>query len=228
MAQGVILHRWPFQESGYIIELFSSSLGRIRAVAKGAKRPKSPWRGRLEPFQLMEFEITGKGELKTLTQADIIATYALKGSFLYSGFYLNELLQRLLPEQYAQPDLFDDYLSTLQLLSDQVMLEAVLRKFEWRLLEHLNLDFSWHVDALTQEPIKDESVYRFKPEAGFVEIFEHFTPSDFHGNEIKDLALFQFQGEDQLRRYKQLMRWALQPYIGSKPLHSRNLFKPQS
>ncbi|RTE87110.1 MULTISPECIES: DNA repair protein RecO [Gammaproteobacteria] len=228
MPRGVILHRWPFQETGFIVEIFSDTLGKVRAVAKGAKRPKSPWRGVLEPFQVLDFDLTGRGELKTLTRAEISKNFKLSGTYLYSGFYLNELLQRLLPEQYVQETLFQDYLSTLQLLHEQVMLEVVLRKFEWCVLEHLDLDFSWQSDAETQEPIKPSGYYRFVPEVGFVEIMGATDANDFSGEEIQALAKFEFSDENQLRRYKQLMRWALQPYLGSKPLHSRNLFKPQN
>ena len=163
--------------------------------------------------------------MQTLTHAEVEQSFLLRGNYLYSGFYLNELLQRLLPENFAAPALFHDYLTTLQLLSEQVLLEPVLRRFEWQLLKGLELDFSFTHDAISQAELQPNDYYRFIPEQGFVAVHDRVLETDFMGHEIAKLARFEFADERALRRYKQLMRMALQPYLGNKPLQSRNLFK---
>jgi len=225
MSRAVVLHRWSFQESSYIVEFFSETQGRVRAVAKGAKSAKSKWRGLLEPFQLLHIDHVGKNDLQTLTQAELEHTFALKGNYLYSGFYLNELLQRLLPERFAAPQLFEDYLNTLNLLAEQVLLEPVLRKFEWQLLKGLELDFSFTHEAFEQQQIEVNRYYRFIPEHGFVAVTDTVLETDFLGEELVAQETLKFSNHNQLKRYKQLIRFPFQHYQGNKPLHSRNLFK---
>ena len=91
-----VLHRRPFSESSLVVELFTRNLGRVAALAKGARRPGSPLR-LLDPFQPLLIGMSGRGELPTLTHAEADGcAYALAGGALFCGFYLNELLLRLL------------------------------------------------------------------------------------------------------------------------------------
>ncbi len=226
MTSAFILHRWPYQEHSVLLELFTAEYGRKRVLAQGVRSAKNKWRGALEPFNHIDVQWRGRGELPTLQQADVIASYPLKGHYLYSGFYVNELLQRLLPEQYAVPELFSDYCHTLSLLTEQALLEPVLRRFEWQLLVRLDLGFSWLEDAVTGATICPEQNYVFYPEQGFVAIgAKPVHAFVLQGHDILALAEFKLDSELRLKQYKQLMRAALQPHLGNKPLQSRNFFR---
>jgi len=226
MTSAFILHRWPYQEHSALIELFTAEFGRKRILARGVRSAKSKWRGALEPFNHIDVQWQGRGDLPTLQHADVGASYPLQGHHLYSGFYTNELLQRLLPEQYPVPELFEDYSNTLSLLSEQALLEPVLRRFEWQLLSRLDLGFSWLNDAVTGEPIQATQTYVFYPEQGFVAVVTQ-EPSllVLQGHDILALAEFKLDSELRLKHYKHIMRAALRPHLGNKPLQSRNLFR---
>ncbi len=182
--------------------------------------------GTLEPFNHIDVQWQGRGDLPSLTQADVVTSYPLKGHYLYSGFYINELLQRLLPEHYPAPELFSDYCNTLTLLSEQALLEPVLRRFEWQLLSRLDIGFSWLTDAVTGEPIEPTQRYVFYPEQGFVAVAMQLNQAlILTGQDILALAEFKLDSELRLKHYKQIMRAALRPHLGNKPLQSRNLFR---
>ena len=85
-----VLHTRPYQETSLIIEFFTQSFGRVNAVAKGAKRPKSPLRSVLTPASRLSVSLSGKSELKNLSSAEILDHYPLSdGASLNSIIYIN-------------------------------------------------------------------------------------------------------------------------------------------
>src|SRR5690554_3664881 len=228
MTPAFILHRWPFQETSMLLELFTRDAGRVRVIAKGARSAKNKWRGALQAFTELDVLYQGRGELATLTQADSLKSYDLQGHFLYSGFYLNELVQRVLPERYVNTHVFDDYRHTLGLLQQKVALEPVLRKFEWQLLQAMDINIDWLNEAECGDPIHASRFYQLQPERGFLlqpnAEAEQPEALVFSGQNILAMTDFQLDTEQRLRYFKWIMRAVLQPHIGSKPLQSRNLF----
>lgn len=223
MQPAFVLHRWPFQDSSYMVELFSAQHGRFRLIAKGARRPKSRWRACLQPFTPLLVSSRGRHELQTLVQAEATAdAYPLRGDSLYSGFYLNELLQRLTALYQPLDGLFDDYQQSLELLSSASQVEPILRRFEWQLLEHLGHQFDWQQDSLGDE-IAPTSYYQFSAETGFVRQLQP-TQGAFLGQTIMRLSEFDLTETQLLVTMKRIMRMALQPYLGDQPLRSRQLF----
>src|SRR5512139_4219305 len=95
-----VLHAYPYRETSLIVEAFTEAHGRIALVARGAKRPRSELRGLLQGFQPLLLSWSGAGELKTLARAEWRGGMSrLGGSALVCGFYLNELLIKLLPRE---------------------------------------------------------------------------------------------------------------------------------
>lgn len=226
MEPAFVLHRWPYQDSSLLVELFSAEHGRFRAVAKGAKRPKSPWRSILQPFTPLQISTRGRHELQTLVAAESIDTSLnLKGTALYSGFYVNELVQRLTTPYHVVDGLFQDYQETLELLTQVSHVEPILRRFEWQLLCHLGHGFDWHMDT-HEQPIIATQTYQFIPESGF-SLNNASNQADIivlNGADILRLGDFEVADQRLLNLFKRLMRVALQPYLGNQPLRSRQLF----
>lgn len=226
MQPAFVLHRWPYQDSSLLVELFTAEQGRYRVIAKGAKRPKSRWRSILQPFTPLQITSRGRHELQTLVSAEASdAALALRGTALYSGFYVNELLQRLTTPYQAVDGLFDHYQHTLGLLTQVDHVEPILRRFEWQLLCHLGHGFDWDID-INQQAIVANHYYQFIPEAGFMPIA---APTSAHtvqliGADIVRLADFELSDQRLLSLFKRLMRSALLPYLGDQPLRSRQLF----
>lgn len=227
MLAAYVLHRWPYQEHSLIVELLTRQEGRVRVIAKGARRNKKGQVAALQPFARLNVAWQGRSDLKTLTGVELAeVTQPLAGDHLYCGFYMNELLQRLVPEQAVVSELFDDYHATLQLLRDGLALEPVLRRFEWLVLQHLQLDFDWYHQANNGDLIESQGTYYFCPGAGFLPVTSGREPTPYYlGQDILKMAKFEVQEARLLKQFKWLMRSAMAYHLGAKPLHSRSLFE---
>lgn len=225
-----VLHRWPYQESSLLCDLLTEDQGRVRVIAKGARRPKSQWRSILQPFVPLQVAFQGRRDLQTLTQAESSrGAVPLVGVQLYSAFYINELVQRLTGAHNHIDGLFDDYQQTLALLSESTEVEPCLRHFEWRLLCHLGLAFDWQHDHLTGEALTPGTMVQFQAGSGFTlapaQLHQNGRDALFASNDILQLAEFTLPEARLLPVFKRLMRLALAPYLGDQPLRSRSLFK---
>ncbi len=228
-----VLHTRPYRDTSLLLDLLTPDFGRVGAVAKGVRRGKSQRRPLLNPFIPVLVSLSGNSSLKTLTavEADGIA-HRLTGLSLYSGFYVNELMVRLLGEQDPNPDLFDDYRWTMNALaaSPTESPEPVLRQFEWRLLGNLGYGVSFTEEADSGEPVRADALYRFEPEAGFIPTYSsrdpRETPKLFIGADLLACAEADFSNQQTLATAKRLSRLMLHPLLGSKPLKSRDLFRP--
>ncbi|WP_408908569.1 DNA repair protein RecO [Variovorax paradoxus] len=113
-----VLHRYDWSESSLILEVFTRHHGRIALVAKGAKRPSSNFRPVLLPLQPLEINYGGDAEIRTLKGAEWMGGHVMPtGDALLSGYYLNELLLRLLARDDAHEALFDAYGGVVQVLA---------------------------------------------------------------------------------------------------------------
>ncbi|MEY3669457.1 MAG: hypothetical protein RL258_852 [Pseudomonadota bacterium] len=141
MLQGYVLHSLAWRETSLITEVFTRDAGRLGLVARGARRPRSALRGLLQPFQPLALRYSTKGELRTLMSAEWVGGLAaLEGDALLAGFYLNELLMRLVPREDPHPALFDAYVNALSgLASASQDLGSWLRWFECRLLREMGV-----------------------------------------------------------------------------------------
>lgn len=177
-----VLHRYDWSESSLILDLFTRAEGRIVVVAKGAKRPTSQWRGVLLPFQRLSI-VTGRrrdaqgeeggGEVLPLRSAEWAGGAALpRDAALLAGFYLNELLMKLLARHDPHALLFDAYAATLPALAAprDAELETALRAFELVLLRETGQLPDLASETLTQRPLHDERLYALRPEAGLVAV----------------------------------------------------------
>lgn len=246
-----VLHTRPYRDTSLLLDLLTPDWGRLPAVAKGVRRGKSQRRPLLNPFVPLLVSFQGRGNLQTLTGVEADGpVLRLQGLGLYSGFYLNELLVRLLGEWDASPAIYRDYQQVLQRLSqltqglpnpeqaspDRTLAdspEPILRLFEWNLLSHLGYGINFNREAETGAEIRASSLYRFDPEAGFI------GPQSIDPETLSSAARSNlFRGEDLLAcdredlsnpqtraTAKRLSRLMLQPLLGSKPLKSRDLFK---
>ncbi|WP_017937652.1 DNA repair protein RecO [Zestomonas thermotolerans] len=214
-----VLHTRPYKETSALVDLFTPG-GRLRAVLRNA-RGKTGSLAR--PFLPLEIELRGRGELKTLARLEGAGIpHLLAGEPLFSGLYLNELLIRLLPAEDPHPGLFEHYAMTLQALAVGRPLEPLLRAFEWRLLDELGYGFALDRD-IHGLPVAADGLYRLLPEAG-LERVELLQPGLFHGRELLAMAEADWSVPGALAAAKRLMRQALAPQLGGRPLVSRELF----
>jgi DNA repair protein RecO (recombination protein O) len=223
--RALILHRFPYRETSLLLDMFTEQQGRIRLVARGARRQRSTLKGCLQIFTPLQIQWRGTGTLQTLQQAEALSlSLPLTGRALYSALYVNELLCRLLLPEISYETLFGQYLQTLcQLAASDGHYEPALRCFEFALLQALGYGVDFQHCAATGMEIRDQVRYRYKAEYGFVTAAVASEDS-FSGQQLRALAAGQFADATTLRAAKIFSRLALKPYLGSRPLKSRELF----
>ncbi len=171
-----VLHRYDWSESSLILETFTRRHGRVALVAKGAKRPSSNFRPVLLPLQPLRLGwsiASGENaEIHTLKGAEWAGGHVMPtGDALLSGYYLNELLLRLLARDDAHPRLFDAYAGVVRVLASEhgEALQPVLRAFELLLLREIGLLPALDVQGATQAPLVPGTRYLLVPAGGLRE-----------------------------------------------------------
>ncbi|GAA4328497.1 DNA repair protein RecO [Variovorax defluvii] len=168
-----VLHHYDWSESSLILEAFTRHHGRVALVAKGAKRPSSNFRPVLLPLQPLQLTYGGDAEIRTLKSAEWMGGHVMPtGEALLSGYYLNELLLRLLARDDAHEALFDGYAVVVQVLAGDhggaqaATQAAALRAFELLLLREIGLLPALDAETLTLSPLAPQLRYVLVPEAG--------------------------------------------------------------
>lgn len=228
LQSAYILHYRPYRESSLIIDLFTQEHGRIALVARGVRTTRSRIRAMLQPFVPLLVSWQGKSELMTLSSVEACGVpFQLRGDCLLSGFYLNELLVRVLHKQDPHPRLYTIYHETLLELQRDKLQQKTLRIFEKKLLEEIGYGLQLQYDIPDGNPLIAESNYQFCIEQGFklCQVNDNVPPSlVFLGKSLLALASEELDNIERLRDAKRLMRLAFAPLIGSQPLQSRKLF----
>ena len=165
-----VLHHYDWSESSLILEVFTRHHGRTALMARGAKKPSSNFRPVLLPLQPLHLSFGGDADIRMLRSAEWIGGHIMPtGERLLSGYYLNELLLRMLARDDPHPALFDVYARALALMaSDHAgeWLEAVLRAFELTLLREVGVLPVFDVQTLTHRPVQADDRYVLLPESG--------------------------------------------------------------
>lgn len=223
-AAAYLLHAYPFSETSLIIEVFSREHGRLALLARGARRPRSALRGVLMAFQPLELGWFGGGEVKTLAKAEWVGGQPfLNGEALLLGYYLNELLLKLLPREDAHPQLFDGYDAALQALARGATETVELRRFEQALLTELGYGLTLRQDA-DGCPVQAALDYCFQIERGPVPAEDESNGLRMSGKSLLDMADDDYADPRTLAEAKQLMRHLLAHYLNGQTLQTRRVF----
>jgi DNA repair protein RecO (recombination protein O) len=224
---GYVLHMYPFKETSLVVEVFTRRLGRLGLVARGARRPRSSLRGMLMAFQPLTLSWSGKAELRTLHRAEWLAGHPqLGGLSLMCGFYLNELLLKLLAREDPHEGLYLAYDEALGALRGAHPPAWVLRRFEKKLLRELGYGMLLERDA-AGDPIRHEATYIYQVERG-PELATGVLAEDvvaLSGKTLLDMAADDYRDPLTLQQSRALMRFVLNHYLGGQALHTRQLLR---
>lgn len=223
-----VLHRYPFRETSLVVETFTRDHGRVPLIARGARRSKSTLHGVLLSFQPLLLSWTGKTELRTLTRAEWEGAYApLKGQSLICGFYLNELLLKLLPRDDPHERLFAIYQEALAMLGGPHEKEAILRRFEINLLRELGYAVMLDRDAENNEPIMSERSYIYVIELGPMSAKHGAGRNgvELTGQTLLDMHAGEYENAATQQQSKMLMRALINHYLNDQVLHTRQLLR---
>ncbi len=167
-----ILHTRPWRETSLLVDALTQEFGRIKLIAKGAKRPHSPLRGLLEPFNAVNIEFTGKSNTKYLTQAHwVYALNPLHPAHTLPAWYLSELCLYSLGEDDPAPLIFKAYHYAIQMFTDYTAeqdISPILRQFEYQLLFNLGLWPDKQLDAY-DKPLNPQLFYSLDENNGWCE-----------------------------------------------------------
>ena len=207
----------PYRETSALVEAFTRRHGRVGLVARGARSPRAKLRGVLQAFQPLLLSFTEGGELGTLTGAEADgAPVALRGEAVFSGWYLNELVLRLLPRRDPHPQLYAHYAEALPALAGDGA-AAALRVFEKRLLAELGYGLE------LPERVERDRWYAFDPDHG-LRVAEP-GPSNYRGDSLQALADETLDTPESLRDARRLMGAALKPHLGGRELRTPELLR---
>ena len=223
-----MMHQMAYSETSQIVRIFSQNYGRVDLIAKGSKRPKSKFRSYLQPFLPLQLSWSGKSQLKTLRQAEIHGQYLarIQGKYLFSAYYLNELILSFLRMEDPYPNLFALYTSTLNDFSESKPIEPSLRQFEILMLSEIGYAINFTTEAHSQNPIKTDSEYVFLVEKGFVSKQDQ-NPDSFRikGQAIKAINEGNFSDQETSIAAKKILRLSIHYHLDGKELKSKKVFK---
>jgi DNA repair protein RecO (recombination protein O) len=219
----LVLHTHPYRETSLVVEVFSAEHGRLALVARGARRPRSALRGLLQSFQPLLLSWSGKGELRTLQRAEWVGGLpVLPGRALLCGFYLNELLLKLLPREDPHPRLYEAYYAALEALAGGGDPAGTLRGFELDLLAEMGYALRLDREAGSDRPIDSQTRYHYAFDRGAqCEAMPRAVPVS--GATLLAMAARDFREPQAAREAKQLMREVLGHYLEERGLFSRQL-----
>ena len=212
-----VLKASPYGDSSLLVEAFARSHGRVGLIARGARSAKSRPRALLQSFRPLLLSWNESGDLGTLTGVEPRgAAQDFRGEAVFSGWYLNELLLRLLQRHDAHPSLFDAYEDALASLPDHG--ERALRRFELQMLADLGFGLDLPAD------LDPDRRYRYPAGEGPLPA----DPDDeaaIPGRVLIALRDDTLDAPADLRLARQLLRETLAVHLGGKPLHTATMLR---
>jgi DNA repair protein RecO (recombination protein O) len=221
-----VLHTYPWRETSLIVEALTRDHGRVALVARGAKRRTSQLRGLLSPFSALALAWSGRGEVKTLIRAEWTGGLVpLRGDALLAGFYLNELIVRLLARADAHPQLFGAYARALRALAgDEARLESALRAFEFELLREIGYLPAFDVCA-DGEPVTAGARYRVDPQCGLVLVERDIEAVSVAGAVALAMAAGNFAEPGVATEARAMLRLIIRYHLDGRPLNTRRILQ---
>jgi DNA repair protein RecO (recombination protein O) len=216
-----VLHSRPYRENQVIVDLLTESDGKVAALSYIGHSTKSSRKALLQPFLPLQVTLKGESTLKHLTRIEASAkSLTLKSNHLYSAFYMNELVVKLIGDNIQCETLFFSYKSGLAALAQQHTIESILRAFEQAILNELGVcfDFSIIFD-------RNEQSYYYLPDDGFIPAYTKLKQPCFNGEHLRAIAQQELSAADVQQTYKILMRQMINHLLEGKELNSRKLFK---
>ncbi|MGD9520369.1 DNA repair protein RecO [Tepidiphilus succinatimandens] len=217
-----VLHARPWRETSLLLEVLTLEHGRLALAAKGARRPGSQLRPVLLTFQPLVLGWSGAGEVRTLTRAEWAGGVPLpRGRALWCGYYLNELVLRLLAREDPHREVFLAYDTAVRALARGEALSPVLRRFELAFLAALGYGLDWPQAAAGR--------YRFEPRAGLVLLAEGETARSgeaiLSAETLEDVRAGRWSRPETLAEVRALTRRLIDHALDGQELQARRMLR---
>lgn len=155
-AEALVLRRTDLGEADRIVTIFTPHVGKLRAVAKGVRRPTSRLGGHLELFTHSRVLIAKGRDLDIITQAETINSFIGMRDDLWRAtfaYYAAEIADRLTVERNPEPAVFDLLVKTLGRIATDRDPELALRFYEMQLFDCLGFRPELHRCVRCEEPL---------------------------------------------------------------------------
>ncbi|WP_423910342.1 DNA repair protein RecO [Candidatus Spongiihabitans sp.] len=222
---GYILHRQSYRESSLLVQIFTRNFGRLTLIAKGCRTKKYQVQGLFLPFKPLLLSWTGKGDLPILTSIEQIGFCPqLDASRVACGYYINELILKLLHRHDPHELLYDKYDKSIFQLTDKKNPNSVLRVFEKYLLQEIGFGLVLDHDAESGETIAEEHSYQYVPQKGPI------ATNKEQGDIISGSTLIALQNEEfnsaqDRSQARRLTRLLIDIQLNGKELRSRRVMR---
>lgn len=237
-----VLHQRAYRETSTIVDFFSGQYGHVRAVCRGVKghgKAAARLRSIVQPFSELTVSWYGKTELKTVRQVEPLSpAKQMNQKQLYAGLYMNELTLRLARHDEDCSELYDAYKAAVDGLTspriphgvnEAINIESVLRRFELQLLSSIGFELDFYNDTSSGQAIDAAMQYCYVADQGFIPLGvlaqKHSEHESIPGEVIIALQEKALSDVQVLRYAKYIMRQALAPHLGGKPLKARDLYR---
>lgn len=213
-TEAIVLRRSDFGEADRLLTLFSRDFGKIRAIAKGARKPQSRKTGHVELFMRSRFLLAEGRDLHIITQAELVEAYPqLRGDLLRTTFasYACELLDRFTTEDDKHVDMYELLSEGLGWFAatDDLLLAA--RTYELRLLAMAGFRPQFFECLSCREAIQEQDQF-FSAEMGGL-LCPNCHHADRHAVPVTAVAV-------KVLRYLQTRPWEVVSVLQLKrPLH---------
>lgn len=158
-ATGIVLRTYRLTDTSLIVHWLAEAAGRVSTVAKGALRPKSPFRGKLDLFYVSDFTFqrSRRSDLHTLRELTLLETHPVFRNELWAlqqACYCAALLEQTTEADTPLPglfELFNDMLGSYRGSAKEPVRASAARvlAFELRLLRELGLEPDWAATKLS-------------------------------------------------------------------------------
>ena len=227
LAHGFVLHQRPYRNTSQLVECLTASHGRIGLIARGSRGSSRGQRAFLQPFTPLRLSWTRRGDLGQLTHVEPAGpAFALERDRLLAGYYVNELLLRLLERGDANDPVYSCYSGCLSHLAEGPSTARALRLFELRLLQALGYGPELDHDPGTGEALHPERRYVYEPGHGPRLADDRVADGDtYTGRALLALGQEALDDDESLKVARRLLGSILSGHLGGRPLKSRLVLK---
>ncbi len=225
-----VLHSRPFRDTSLLVDLLTRDNGRKTIIAKGVRKARSLSCGLLQPFVPLMVSLSGKTDLLNLRKVEANGLpYDLQGRSLLIGFYLNELLMKLLHKYDAHQNIYFNYEKALTVINDNhndnLKQQSILRIFELELIKELGYGLILNKDVNGNEILVNEYYY-FDYGEGFMATGQdnYLESNKFSGASLQAFYSGSLLNATELRDAKRLMQMVLAKLLNGKVIKTRELF----
>lgn len=226
LEPGFVLHHRPFRNSSLLVDCLTARYGRVGLIAQGARRAESRRRALIQPFVPLRLSWVRRGDLGRLTHVEADrAALELAGEGLLAGFYINELLLRLVARGDGNDEVYSCYSSCVRALAARSGVARTLRLFELSLLTALGYSVVLDCDTHTGEPLRPDVAYAFELEAGPTTVGVRTADDTYSGKHLIALRERVLDDPESLRAARRLLGRILRSYLGDRPLKSHEVLR---